>query len=272
MGLHAGRNQRLGFLSRLRRETAGSAARRFVRRRFGVLLLVLRARRFGGRLGRAQRGANQRLGQHQLALVEIAQRQAHGLFLVGAGVIALQRQDRVAALAFDAAYHAAKTLAAVAVRLRQFDLGLMADRAPPVGNPHQRPVDARRRNFQAIFAGDGVGDIEFGRKRLARRFAVADGHGPVGALGHDLQGLAVLRQQPDAHQPQAELLQHGTGDRGDARGDAGLGNETRLVERSVNDVGVLRQALPLQAPICSGPKEKERVRAWTHSQSAIIRE
>ena len=31
---------------------------------------------------------------------------------------------------------------------------------------------------------------------------------------------------------------------GDARGDAGLGNETRLVERGVNDVGVLRQALP----------------------------
>jgi len=40
------------------------------------------------------------------------------------------------------------------------------------------------------------------------------------------------------------LLKHGNGDRGDARGDAGLGNETRLVERGVNDVGVLRQALP----------------------------
>ncbi len=53
-------------------------------------------------------------------------------------------------------------------------------------------------------ASHGVLDIK-GRREIARQdLAIADGHGAVRTLGHDLQGDAVHRRQLHAHQPVAE--------------------------------------------------------------------
>src|SRR3546814_11086057 len=74
------------------------------------------------------------------------------------------------------------------------DLGGKTLEALEIGRLHQRPVEARRGDFQAIGAGDRILDIEHGADRAADIGAIVDGDAAVMggtaavALEHDLQG------------------------------------------------------------------------------------
>jgi hypothetical protein len=94
-----------------------------------------------------------------------------------------------------------------------------------------RAVDAGRGNLQPIGLFDQVFDVENGGERLRGELAFVDADETVRPLDHDLQRAAVLRRNLDAHETQAEIGQHLFRNMGDARGDAGLARQTRLVER-----------------------------------------
>ena len=68
---------------------------------------------------------------------------------------------------------------------------------------------------------------------------------PVRTLRHDLQNGSVLLQEPHARESVAQLPQHRLYKMRDARGDAGLTDETRFVKGRAGG-GVLRQALSLK--------------------------
>ena len=70
-------------------------------------------------------------------------------------------EDDNDAIVIDRADFAPETLAAID-HVGEFDLGLVAQRAPVVAEAHQRPVDAGRGNLQPVFAGDRVVEVEHG--------------------------------------------------------------------------------------------------------------
>ena len=114
---------------------------------------------------------------------------------------------------------------------RHLDFHEMAGIALEIGPPHQRPVDAGRRNLQPIGLLDRVGDVEHRRQRPRNRLAIVDLHGSIGPFGHDLDRAAVLGGDLDPHQPVAHPLQHRACDRRHARSHARLDHETRLGEQ-----------------------------------------
>src|SRR5262249_54751065 len=100
--------------------------------------------------------------------------------------------------------------------LRQLVLRLEAGEAVVILGANQRPVDARRADFERIGAGDRVGDIEKGRNGAADLGAVLDAHRRViAALGHDLQRHAARADDRNAHQAIAHRVERGPDDFGD---------------------------------------------------------
>jgi hypothetical protein len=96
---------------------------------------------------------------------------------------------------------------------------------------HQGPIDAGRGNLEAIGLADRIFEVEHGRERHARPFAVVDGHRAVGPLRHDLQGRSAGRRYFDPHQPKSQIAQDRPDDRADASGAGPVVDETRFVER-----------------------------------------
>ena len=123
---------------------------------------------------------------------------------------------------------AAKPAAAVDRGLH-FHLGDVAGIAVEIRSPHQRPVDARRRNLQPIGALDRIGDIKHRRQRARCGLAVLDRHGAVRPFRHDLHGAAGKTGNAHPHQPIAEAGEHRLGERGDARRPPRLDDEPWLV-------------------------------------------
>ena len=104
-----------------------------------------------------------------------------------------------------------------------------ADRCPARKSPADRRARSdRRRRAPATARGD--------------RLAIFDLHRAVRPLGHDLHGAAGFGRHLDPHQAIAHALQHRSGDRSNARADARLDNEPRLVEQ-IGVIGDLRFGL-----------------------------
>jgi hypothetical protein len=130
------------------------------------------------------------------------------------------------------------------------DLGDVAGIAVEIRAPHQRPVDARRGNFQPVGSFDRVGDVEYRRQRARGGLAVLDGHGAVRPLGHDLHRAAGKGGNAYPHQPIAKSGEHRLDDRGDARRAPRLGDEPRLVGRQRSSAVVHRgDCVVLQRPV-----------------------
>ena len=99
--------------------------------------------RFAG-LRRTQGGADQSLGEHELAFVKVTQGQSDGALLFRLGVASRQCQYRVAPLAFERHDLAAKPLASALKSMSELNLGLMADGAAEIRDANQRTVDPWR--------------------------------------------------------------------------------------------------------------------------------
>ena len=153
------------------------AARRFLR--FLPRLLVL-----------LERVADQVVGQHQARLGDGLERHPH------------DRLPRLRPAASRSMTTASSPTSAILPRKRlrsatRIEVSSLTRWPIPVreiGLAHQRPVDARRRDFEMIRLVERIIDVEHRRDGAAGLLAVLDGHRAVVALGHDLQGQAVLRR------------------------------------------------------------------------------
>ena len=104
-----------------------------------------------------------------------------------------------------------------------------------------------------IGAVDRVFNIEDRRDHPAQRLAILDGHRSVGALGHHLQGRAVLTGQAHTHQPEAFGIEHRLDQHGDTGIDPGLGDQARFVFGYGREFAFVRRQFRLEY-------KKERVR------------
>ena len=123
--------------------------------------------------------------------------------------------------------HGAGEAAAAVERGGELDAGEVAGEAVPVLGPGQRPVDARRADFQRPGGGQRVLDVEHGAEGDAEGLAIGDAErGAVGALGHHLHGRPLAPEHGDAHQLVAQSVERGRDQAGDAvlqRGGVGCG-------------------------------------------------
>ena len=201
-----------------------------------IFLLSRRlAQSLGLRLGGAQRLADKLLGQHQLGLVEIAQFHARQFFLVRAGVGPLQNEDGVAAFPFDGADRTAKSLAAAIVRPAQFYARVHADGPAEIRDACQRTVDAGRGNLQPVGRRNRIFDVERRRQRVVDRLAIVDGQRSVRPLGHDLDRHPLSGHDLDPHEAKIHRNKDWPRHGGDARGHAGLFDQSRLIQRRVEN-------------------------------------
>ena len=167
-----------------------------------LLLLAL------GLLAAAERLRDQRVGQHELGLGHVLDRQHHVGGLARRRVVALDARE----MAFGAEQLSAEPLAAFD-RHRHLDLHEIAGVAFEIGLPHQRAVDAGRRQLQPVGAIDRIGASSTGdsaREHVSQSSIVMRAVGP---LGHHLHGAAVGARHAHAHQPIAQAFQHGLDDR-----------------------------------------------------------
>ena len=175
-------------------------------------------------LAPAQRFRNQRVGENELCFRHVGDRQQNvAAFGLGVG----SHADASAAV-FGAEQLTTEAPAAVD-RRRHFDMGKVTGIAVEIGAPHQRPVDARRGNLQAVRALDRVVDIEYRGQRARGGLAILDRQGAVGPLRHDLHRAPGEGRNAYPHKAIAEPSEDRLGDRSDARGAPRLGNETWLV-------------------------------------------
>ena len=102
---------------------------------------------------------------------------------------------------------------------------------------------------------DRILDVERRRDGAAHFLAVLDRHGAVVALGHDLQREAVLRQQADAHKPEADGAKHRRDDQRDARIDSAFADDAVIVQ----GFGGSRFAHQFPRRRAGNKKERDRV-------------
>ena len=156
-----------------------------------------------GVLATAERLRNQRVGEHELGLGHVFDRQHDVGGLARRRVVAMDARE----MALGAEQLAAEPLAALGGH-RHLDLHLIAGVALEIRLPHQRPVDAGRRQLQPVGAIDRIGRVEHRRQRARARLAIVDRHRAVGPLGHHLHGAAVEPRHAHAHQAIAQAFQH----------------------------------------------------------------
>ncbi len=133
---------------------------------------------------------------------------------------------------------------------------------------HQRPVDARRGDFQPIGLAHRLLEVEHRRQRLAGAFAIVDRHGSVRALGHDLHASRPGRRKP-SREPRA------------IRDRANIGSAMRAMRRA-RPLSAIRRASSSPSSgagaICGRDvasmipcgNKKERVPAGPHSQNLSL--
>src|SRR5215207_9362399 len=185
--------------------------------------------RFASGLGARRRAAAQSLadelvGQHQAGLADLVERQAKEPLLA---LLDIGKLDH-GAVAVDAAQAPTEALAAVQ-RHVHLDLRLVTGPALEIAAAGERPVDAGRGDFETVGLRHRILEIEHRRDRTAHRLAIRDRHGAVRPLGHDLDRTAVLARHLHPHEPEAEILDRGLDHGGDARGEAGLGDQAVFV-------------------------------------------
>jgi hypothetical protein len=100
----------------------------------------------------------------------------------------------------------------------------------PIARRKSDSVDAGRRDFEPVGLAHRLLEVEHRRQRLARAFAIADRHGPVRTLGHDLHRRALGRGNLHPDDAQSEIAQHRLGDARDAPREADVVDEARLEE------------------------------------------
>ena len=207
-----------------------------------------------------ERFRDEGVGEHELRLGHLRDRQMHDLLLriahADRGLVALDADD-FAAKAFAAFDHHG-----------HFDLRFVSHMALEVGTARQRAVDAGRGQFQPIAAADRIVDVERGRKRAARRLAILDREGAVGALRHDLNRAAVAARDMHAHEPIAQIREHRLRDRGNPRRQSGFGDEPRLIHRGFRMQVRVVHRFSLIPP---EPNKKERVPVGAHSHHSVLR-
>ena len=98
-------------------------------------------------------------------------------------------------------------------------------------------------------------DVEHGRNGAACVLAVLDRHGAVVALGHHLQGQAVLRRQPHPHQAETNGAKNRRDDQRDARIDAAFADDAVIV----HGLGGGRRGHPVSMCGAGNKKERDRV-------------
>ena len=182
-------------------------------------------------LASPQRFRNQRIGENKPCFHHVVDRQQDFRNFT---------RDRLAeakpcARALCPEEFAAEALAAVD-RRQHLDVCDVAGVAIEIGAAHQRPVDAGRRDFQAIGAFDRVAGIKHRRKRARGGFAILDGHGSVRPLGHDLNSAAGGGGNSHTDQPIAETGEHRLGDRGNARRPPRLDDQPRFFGKGCRPV------------------------------------
>ena len=176
-----------------------------------------------GLLAAPERLGNQRVGEHELGLRHLLDREHDVRRLAGGRVVAANARG----VAFGAEQLTAEALAALD-RHRHFDLHKIIGVAIEVRLPHQRAVDAGRRQFQPIGAVHRIGSIKHRRQRARTNLAVVDGHGAVRPLGHHLHGAAVGAGDAHAHQPIAQAFKHRLDDGRDPGAQSRFDNQARL--------------------------------------------
>ena len=191
-----------------------------------LIVVLSRVALLFGLLAAPERFGDQRVGQHELGLRHLLDRQHDVGGLARGDVVAADARD----VAFGAEQLAAETLAALD-RDRHLDLHEIVGVALEVRLAHQRTVDAGRRQLQPVGAVHRIGGVEHRRQGARADLAVLDRHGAVGLLGHHLHGAAVGAGHAHAHQPIAEALDDGLDDGGDPGAQARLDDQARLGAR-----------------------------------------
>ncbi len=125
------------------------------------------------------------------------------------------------------------------MRPAQFYARVHPDGAAKIRNARQRAVDAGRGNLQPVGRRNRVLDVQRRRQRIVDRLAVVDGQRSVRPLGHDLDRRPLSGQDLDPHKAKIHRHEDRPRDGGDARGDAGLFDQARLIERRVKNLQVL---------------------------------
>jgi hypothetical protein len=175
------------------------------------------------RFARRKVGAKACLIGDELRFADQRKRNADHLRLLGAWQFDLEQRLAVPH-AFDAAL---EPLSAVD-QLFQLYLRLMTGERREVARPHQRPVDAGRRDLEPVAAGHRVERIEQRRKLAADLCAILDRHLAPRPLSHHLHRAAVAARNLDPHQAEAKLIEHRLGEIGDLAPGASLACEAAV--------------------------------------------
>ena len=107
-------------------------------------------------------------------------------------------------------------------QLLQLYLRLMTGERREIAWPHQRPVDARRRDLEPVAARHRIERFEQRRKLAADRCAIVDGHLTVRPVRHHLHRSAVTARNLHPHEAEAKFVKHRLGEIGDLAFGAAL--------------------------------------------------
>src|SRR5215218_9261106 len=196
-----------------------------LRRRMRAALSCFLSFAFRG-LAASQRFRDESVVEHEPGFRHVRDRQQHFGGLAGAVIAA--KASSFALYADDQTTEAALSCH----RYRHFNLRGMAGIAFEIRAPHQRAIDTRRGDFQAVGPLDRIGNIEYGRECPRDIFAILDAHRPVRALCHDLNGAARHARNPHADQSITQAGNHWLRYGSHARCNALLYKEARFVVHS----------------------------------------
>src|SRR5690606_35919936 len=146
----------------------------------------------------------QRVGHHQLRLGHLAERQADDVRFGPAAAAIDCDQD----LALIEPFQRTAEPPPATDRLCHLDLRLVPGPADEVAWPHQRPIDARRRDLELVRSRHRILDVQQRPECPADQLAILEAHRAVGTFRHHLQRAAARAGDPDPYQPASEGLDY----------------------------------------------------------------